>query len=196
MSGSKPRGRMVAQHVCETCGRAFERHDRRPRRFCSRACWCARPTVPMSVRVWWHVDKSGGDVACWPWTASTTDGGYGQLKSDGRRAQRAHVAAWISTNGAIPKETPCVLHRCDNPPCCNPAHLFLGTHKDNAVDKVAKGRHTYGSGHGSSRLTEADVARARAMRYLGMLYREIGAALGVCEGTIRYALGRGWRHVA
>lgn len=65
-------------------------------------------------------------------------GGYGKLKSDDGLIG-AHRASWILANGPIPDGL-CVLHRCDNPPCVNPAHLWVGTHADNAADKVAKGR--------------------------------------------------------
>lgn len=87
-------------------------------------------------RLWPRVDKSGGPEACWLFTGYC--GEYGQLTIDGEQ-HYAHRLAWELTYGAIP-ERGHVLHSCDNPPCCNPSHLFLGTPKVNALDRSAKGR--------------------------------------------------------
>lgn len=92
------------------------------------------------VGFWAMVDRSGGPDACWPWTGSTFHSGYGQSHRLGEVL--AHRVAWTATNGSIPKEGKnCVCHHCDNKVCCNPAHLFLGSHKDNVADRDAKGRH-------------------------------------------------------
>lgn len=89
-------------------------------------------------RFWEKVDKSGGPSACWPWTASCSGSGYGTFDVAGA-SKRAHRVVWEMELGPIP-EGMCVMHVCDNPPCCNPAHLRLGTHADNMRDMVAKGR--------------------------------------------------------
>lgn len=89
-------------------------------------------------RFWSKVDKSGGADACWLWTASRVTSGYGCFGIK-RRLHGAHRIAWVLANVAIPGALH-VCHRCDNPACCNPAHLFLGTREDNMRDKVAKGR--------------------------------------------------------
>lgn len=93
---------------------------------------------PVEGRFWPRLDQSGGPEACWPWTGSRTRTGYGKCSVDGRHVA-AHRLAWQLTNGPIPDGLH-VLHRCDNPPCCNPGHLFLGTHTDNVRDMLAKGR--------------------------------------------------------
>ncbi len=90
---------------------------------------------------WGRVDRSGGSTACWPWSSKRR---YGQVRMGGTSTQ-AHRHAWILTNGAIP-DGMLALHKCDNPPCVNPAHLFLGTHLDNSLDRDRKGR----GGHGRS----------------------------------------------
>ncbi len=90
-----------------------------------------------AARFWAKVDIGAPDK-CWEWQASCNPAGYGGFQFNGRFG-KAHRAAWELANGPIP-EGICVLHRCDNPPCCNPAHLWLGTYADNHRDAVAKGR--------------------------------------------------------
>lgn len=80
---------------------------------------------------------------CLVWTGAMTTDGYGRLKVNGRM-ERTHRAAWVAHHGPIPSETPLVLHRCDNPPCSEISHLFLGTTQDNVTDKMEKGRHRNG----------------------------------------------------
>ena len=75
---------------------------------------------------------------CWEWTKARTPSGYGHLVW-GNKFTYAHRLAWELTHGPIP-DGMCICHHCDNPPCCNPAHLFLGTYQDNTLDSVAKGR--------------------------------------------------------
>lgn len=97
-------------------------------------------------RFWSKVDKSGGPDACWPWMGAlhTDDFPYGRFRantsndSDGRTVY-AHRFAVEMTRGAIP-EGMFACHHCDNPPCCNPSHLFIGTPDDNVQDMVRKGR--------------------------------------------------------
>lgn len=98
--------------------------------------------LPNAEHFWAGV-KIGAPDDCWLWTRSRDKDGYGQVNHG-----RAHRATWALTFGAIPASL-CVLHRCDNPPCCNPAHLFLGTTADNMADKKAKQRQATGDRHGS-----------------------------------------------
>lgn len=99
------------------------------------------PRRPLSVRFWDRVDRSGGPDACWPWTGPTKPSGHGVVRYD-HTTTNAHRMAWQLTKGDIP-EGQRVLHDCpdgDNPACCNPSHLWLGTQADNLHDMVAKGR--------------------------------------------------------
>lgn len=92
-------------------------------------------------RFWAKVDKRGPD-ACWPWLASRCDSGYGKFRVG--KMTRSHRVAFELGGGEIP-DGQCVLHRCDNPACCNPAHLFVGTFNDNVQDMVRKGRQRSGT---------------------------------------------------
>jgi len=98
------------------------------------------------------VDKKTSNE-CWNWKAGCFKRGYGQFDYKNKNV-KAHRLAWELTHGPIP-EGMCVLHHCDNPPCCNPNHLFLGTKKDNTQDMINKGRCTKarGENHGNSKLT-------------------------------------------
>lgn len=92
-----------------------------------------------------HVDRSAGPLACWPWTGLRSKG-YGRFKVGDKNRYFAHRVAWELANGPIRRDLGelVVMHTCDNPPCCNPAHLRLGTDADNQADMRAKGRHAHG----------------------------------------------------
>lgn len=105
-----------------------------------------RPARPVADRFWEKVDRSGGPDACWPWIAALEHDGYGRFQTSHQgqaRKVRAPRMAWLLTHGDIP-DALCICHRCDNPPCCNPAHLWLGTNLENTQDKMQKGRHVSG----------------------------------------------------
>lgn len=89
-------------------------------------------------RFWAKVDKSGGPDACWPWTGCRNRQGYGATTLGGKRTG-AHRVALALVTGPIP-EGRFACHKCDNPPCCNPAHLYAGTPLDNARDSSRRGR--------------------------------------------------------
>jgi ribosome-binding protein aMBF1 (putative translation factor) len=119
---------------------------------------------------------------------------------DGKLKQtNASRLAWIYTNGEINDSTVCVCHKCDNPLCCNPDHLFLGTNAVNTADKVAKGRQPKGEEMPAAKLTEDNV-RAIKAEYRpgkdGISYRDLSWKYDVSQETIRDIIkGRLWKHV-
>lgn len=107
----------------------------------------------------------------------------------------AHRLAWEECFGSIPPDMQ-VCHRCDNPPCVNPDHLFLGTNADNVADRVAKGRTRKGEGHPNTRLTDADVAEVKARLARGESVRVVASVYGVSSSTVSdIKRGVSWRHI-
>jgi hypothetical protein len=90
-----------------------------------------------------------------------------------------------------------VCHHCDNPPCVNPRHLFLGTHADNMADRDAKNRQVKGNRHPHSKLKEEDIPLIRGLSKFGFVAGDIGKQFGVCDQTIYDILSRkNWGHIA
>lgn len=157
-------------------------------------------------RRFWSKVARGDDSACWPWTAGTVRGGYGWIWLEGSKRLQAHRAAFMLERGEIPPGV-FVCHTCDNPACCNPSHLFLGTVKDNSDDMIAKGRGRKATGDANgSRLYPARRPRGSAVNTAKLtpeLVREIQASaeasrplarrLGVAHSTIlRARRGDSW----
>jgi len=144
-------------------------------------------------RFWSKVKKTDG---CWTWTA-TKQKGYGRFWFEDR-LELAHRVAWILCRGRIPAGdhygTTCVLHRCDNPSCVNPDHLFLGSNQDNITDKVQKCRHEQGERHSRSKLSDLQVRVIRRYAFIGC--RELSRMFNVNSSTMSRLLTRKtWRHI-
>jgi hypothetical protein len=149
-------------------------------------------------RFWAKVDRRGPDE-CWPWLASLHTTGYGRFKIWSYQCVPANRVAWVLDK----LEDPCellVCHRCDNRPCCNPAHLFLGTDADNSADMVAKGRWKGGNHRGARNptaiLDDAKVREIWALILAGKTNTAIAERYGVHHATIS-AIRRGkiWTRV-
>lgn len=165
--------------------------------------WRSRPRGGLTAeeRFWEKVNKAGPVVReelgpCWVWTAGVKPKGYGAFWRRGVNDSSAHRYSWALHNGPVPASLH-VLHRCDNPPCVNPAHLFLGTAADNNADKAAKGRSTRGrmgprgERCGTSKLTAEAVLAIRYARELaGVPYVDLAAAVGIDRSTVWAILSR------
>lgn len=122
--------------------------------------------VPLETRFWPKVAK-GDDSVCWEWQGARISKGYGWIKTPIGNRTASRVAAYLSGVLDSLSSPLCVLHRCDNPPCCNPAHLFVGTNTDNVNDRVAKNRSgskpLHGQANGASKLTDVQIKQVRGM---------------------------------
>ena len=140
---------------------------------------------------------------CWEWVSARRPNGYGVMiiyareLAPQKRKFAAHRVSYAFHTGIDPKDR-LVCHRCDNPICINPDHLFLGTPKDNAQDMMVKGRHApqHGENNPGARLTEPKVLEAVEMIRSGLNNKQIGDTLGVTHHQISLIrLGKCWRHI-
>lgn len=143
----------------------------------------------------------GGPDECWEWHGkSRTSGGYGRFQPGGRSSPHvlAHRYAFELATGLIPYGK-IVMHTCDNQICVNPAHLRLGTHKENTQDMIKKGRHArvapVGNENGKAVLTPDLVRYIRSVPSMShaALAREIGCAVSTVRGV---RSGRVWNHIS
>jgi hypothetical protein len=139
-----------------------------------------------------------GKNECWEWDHSRTVAGYGRIRIDGKYAF-AHRYSWLYHKGEIPKDM-MVCHSCDNPPCINPNHLFIGSNTDNMRDCVKKGRYVgpprmRGVKHPKSKLNDSSVAKIREM-YGNKTIVEIAKIFNIAPSLAhRVARREVWRHV-
>jgi hypothetical protein len=141
-------------------------------------------------KFWSKVKKT---EKCWIWEGGRADTQYGEIGLNGKTIY-AHRASYEICNGEIPKGL-FVLHRCDNPPCVNPKHLWLGTQAENIQDCISKGRarRAYGENTRASKLTRDQATYILSMK--GKLsQRKLGDIFGVTHGTIgAIQHGRTWK---
>lgn len=190
--------------ACQQCGepvhvRCASRARGRGYGFCSQKCAgayaAARRAVALVDRFWPKV-KVGAKDECWPWIAGAkTHWGYGRINVGGK-AMHANRVAYELTHGPVP-DGMFVCHRCDNPSCCNPAHLWLGTGLENTQDMDRKGRRRTvvrrGEASTSAKLTESDVRKIRAS---ALEDKRAAEAFGITPQQVRNIRSRRhWRHV-
>ena len=141
--------------------------------------------VPVQDRLWSRVEARD-PFACWPYTGPVNEHGYGRLGTGGRGAPKeyAHRLAFVEAYGPFPPELK-VCHDCDNPPCVNPLHLFLGTQADNLSDMRRKGRQVVATWtrdrHPQTKLSYADIEVIRSDPRTGA---EMARRFGVGQSQI------------
>jgi hypothetical protein len=184
----------AVERECERCGKKFSvvpsKVAKGQGKFCSRACAYGTPAARFADGATSPPTARG----CIEWSGQRDKDGYGQLW-DGRRMMRAHRFAWEQVHGPIPEST-LVCHDCDNPPCVNVAHMFLGTHGDNHADRNEKGRQAKGEKIGPAKLSPDAVKQIRELRRAGLSQQRIADRFGVCQTTVSSVLlGKNWSHV-
>jgi hypothetical protein len=180
----------LIDRICERCGVAFQAEARGLKRgrgrLCSKRCSTADAREKRWQRYWanpeawfWSwVDRSGGEDACWPWKGHimAERGGYGRLIYKDKQ-RPAHRVALELTIGPPPAKGLNACHRCDNPPCVNPAHLWWGTDAENDADARQKGRK-----RGPARKVDRDELVRR--REAGLSYKELAAEFGIHPSNV------------
>lgn len=163
----------------------------------------ALPNTP--DKFWKKVDRRTSEE-CWEWMGHTTNGKvgtHGSLRYNGKQWVASRLA-YILTFGDIPDELE-VCHTCDNPPCCNPSHLWLGTHRENMRDSIAKGRFKgtknilvvkVGEDTSGHILTNEQVLEIRKLCSLGHPQKWIAQQFGIARSTVSWIkTGRSWTHL-
>ena len=160
----------------------------------------AKQKFTLEQRFWNKVNQEGPihpvlGTRCWIWTAGHFVSGYGAFNV-AKTPIYAHRLCWTLTRDAIPSGLE-VLHHCDNPPCVNPDHLFLGTHADNMADMASKERKQWGEAHYKAKFTETTVKEVRKLYAQGgITQRAIAARYGVCQQAIsRIIVRKTWDHL-
>lgn len=149
---------------------------------------------PIAERFWEKVDKRGPDE-CWEWKGGRQSMNYGMI-GEGNRVRLATHVVWELTRGPVPKGMLIRHLVCDNPPCVNPAHLAIGTQKDNMADRRAKLRYSGEKNH-TSKLTDAAVRDIRARVAAGESCASVAREYGVTSQAAGCARrGKTWSHVA
>lgn len=157
----------------------------------------------MDRKSFWKNVRIGSPAGCWAWLGSTDRDGYGRCTNKGK-TEGSHRLAYMLATGPIAAGME-IRHSCDNPPCCNPAHLLQGTKLDNVRDRIARDRSARGSQNGQAKLTEQEAAevladyrkiKGTAAKAPPGLLQALADRTGVAADTIQDLVrGRTWRHL-
>jgi hypothetical protein len=178
MFGSLP----YRQRIHRTCGNGL----------------CVNPNhlLPSSSEnKFWRLVDIPTNESCWMWLGAVDGGGYGMFRSPKFTEKKAHRISWVISNGEIPDGLD-VLHSCDNPGCCNPRHLFLGTDLDNVRDKFSKNREATfeGQNNGMCKLNKDKVIEIRSLHSSGVSYRSLAKRFGIGATQVgRIVRRESWR---
>ena len=159
-----------------------------------------RPLEDITTRIMRRIKKDSN--GCWIWKGRRNKAGYGVMETgsllNGTKNHSARVHRLIFEIFKGPIGNMHVLHKCDNPACVNPDHLFLGSHQDNMRDAFSKGRmhpppHLSGEENGNTSLTKSDVSEIRLLLRIGETGKRIAKSFGICETTVsNIKNGRTW----
>lgn len=149
---------------------------------------------PLDLRFWWLVEM-GPEKECWPWLGATDRKDYGRFMHQGAQHLAHRLALELSMGVPLPSDI-VAMHLCDNPPCCNPAHLWPGTATENTRDAVAKRRHSFGERSSQALLTDDKAREIIRRRWAGEPARALAREFGVSDSLVcAVAAGRKWAHV-
>lgn len=169
-------------------------------KFCSQECYAVTRARRARERLrdrFWSLVEMRGPSECWPWKGHRRPLGYGWFHIHRRKSANASRVAYALTNGEVPAGL-LVCHSCDNPPCCNPNHLWLGTDADNAKDRDAKGRSRQGAPRRGELSGQAKLT-AEAVREIvssGDSDTVLAARHGVTAAAIyNVRHGKSWGHI-
>jgi len=195
-------------NICNYCGSEYIGLGKS---YCSVSCTRRanpHPPIPIEQRFWAKVGKKSEDE-CWEWLAYKNKLGYGVFRGS-KKSMLAHRMAWQLEHGYIPDGLLC-CHHCDNPSCCNPSHLFLGTDKDNHDDMIAKGRDRHPRGirksenskvymkgilNGQSKLSDEDVICIRLLSMMEISQAQLGRIYNISPTQIHHIVKRhAWGHI-
>lgn len=183
--------------ICLRCGSKFHAKLSRIKigkgKYCSKHCYDKSLIMDINQTFWIRVQKTS---SCWIWTGVKDIDGYGLAKFYFSREKRAHRLSYEIHFGTIPRGMH-VLHKCDNPSCVSPEHIFLGTNIDNIRDMVKKGRNAKGftNGRGMAKLTNEDIISIRDL-LKEKTQKEVAAIFGMSYSCINgIKTGRSWRHL-
>lgn len=201
---------ILPDKICPNCSKLFNRDlnksigDFRKRKFCSFKCATDYNSGENHVRYISIKDKIEKNIVksetgCWEWVGTKrgeSAGVYYGGTSIGGKSILAHRASYELYVGKIP-DGMLVCHKCDNPKCVNPEHLFLGTHFDNARDMSIKNRGTNGEKSNNSKLTNTkavEIVFAASMK--NMKQKDIASVFGISEKTVNKIFNRkSWKHI-
>lgn len=138
--------------------------------------------LTLEERFWEKVHKRGPDE-CWRWGAATNEHGYGVINRGDGRTIKAHRLSYALATGERLTPSQKILHRCDNPPCVNPAHLRVGTQIQNIADAVSKRRHKFGE-RGATKLAANDVKAIQSALDAGALQADVAEQFGISQSFV------------